>query len=323
MRAYQAAAMLTGVSEEFVARVEADLQRLFPADGDGRLLQAARHLVFAGGRRMRVRLVAACGALTGAGEDDLAAVAATTELIHAASLLHDDVVDGGTLRRGRTTANVAFGSPAAVLSGDWVLAHAMLLLERRPDVVFGAVRCVAEMSEAAIREIEGRGTLARGLTAWRGVAEGKTGALFGWAAHATAICGGAREMAPGFERFGRHLGVAFQLADDISDLVGSTGKDRFSDLRSGTPSYPVLLAAADDADFASRVARLWDAPQIDEAEVAVLGQRLLATGMRERSLAVLDDELEAALASLGPSAGAFAEAFRALAAVFVRPLAGA
>ena len=315
--------MLTAASEQFVARVESDLQRLFPADGEGRLLQAARHLVFAGGRRMRVRLVASCGAMTGAGEDDLAAIAAATELIHAASLLHDDVVDAGTLRRGRTTANVAFGSPAAVLSGDWVLAHAMLLLERRPDVVFGAVRCVAEMSDAAIREIEGRGTLSRGLATWRDVAEGKTGALFGWAAQATAICGVAAELAPGFERFGRHLGVAFQLADDISDLVGSAGKDRFSDLRSGTPSYPVLLAAADDAGFAERVERLWQAPVADEADVQALGEMLLAAGARERSLAKLDAELDAALASLGPGAAAFSEAFRSLAAVFVRPLAGA
>jgi heptaprenyl diphosphate synthase len=315
--------MLAGVSEQFVSRVEADLRRLLPEEAEGRLLEAARHLVFAGGRRMRVRLVASCGALTGAGEDDLAAIAAATELIHVASLLHDDVVDGGTQRRGRATANVAFGNSAAVLSGDWVLANAILLLERRPALVLGAVRCVAEMSQAAIREVDGRGTLVRGFETWQHVAEGKTGALFGWCAQATALCSDAPELAPGLERFGRHLGVAFQLADDVSDLNGSTGKDRFSDLRSGTPSYPVLLAAREDPAFGARVEALWHATTVDEAEVAQLGAHLLETGAKERSLAALDAELDAALRALGPAASEFSEQFRALAAVFVRPLTGA
>jgi geranylgeranyl pyrophosphate synthase len=307
-------------SESFVERVEAELSALLPASGPGTLLSAARHLVFAGGRRMRVRLVASCGELAGTRAEELVAVAAATELIHVASLLHDDIVDEARERRGKPSANARFGNQAAVLAGDWVLAKAMVLLERHPRLVVSAVKTVAEMSEAAIAEIEGRGTLAGDLTRWRWVAEGKTGALFGWCASSAAAAGGLDALAPGLDRFGRHLGIAFQLADDVSDLVGANGKDRFSDLRSATPSYPILLAARQDPALARRIETAWKRGAPDEAEVSALGEVLLASGAREATLAELHRELDLGLEALGPGAQAFSSRLRSLAEVFVKPL---
>lgn len=310
-------------SEAFVDRVESELRALLPAGAGGKLLEAARHLVFAGGRRMRVRLVAACGEHAGTRTEDLVAVAAATELIHVASLLHDDIVDEARERRGKPSANARFGNQAAVLAGDWVLAKAMGLLEQHPALIVSAVKTVAEMSEAAIAEIEGRGTLDGDLQRWRRVAEGKTGALFAWCASSAAIAGGRPELAAGLERFGRHLGVAFQLADDVSDLVGANGKDRFSDLRSATPSYPILLAARSNAALRRRIEASWALALPDEAEVASLGASMLSSGAREATLAELNRELERGLDALGPGAQSFSTQLRGLAEVFVQPLLAA
>jgi geranylgeranyl pyrophosphate synthase len=302
----------------FVEEVEHELRRLLPSDGPGTLLATARHLVFAGGRRLRVRLVGACGGLVEAPRGRLVAIAAAGEFIHAASLLHDDVVDEATLRRGTVSANARFGSAASVLGGDWLLSKAMELLAWHPDVVMGAVRTVGEMSVAAISEVEGRGSLAGGMAAWRAVAEGKTGALFGWASEACALAAGRPEAMAGLRTFGRHLGVAFQLADDLGDLVGAAGKDRFSDLKSRTPSHPILLAAA-DLGFRRRLDELWNSDVVDADAAALLGERLLVSS-RAASLAALEAELELAFAALGSSAPAFVEELRVLARVFIEPL---
>jgi octaprenyl-diphosphate synthase len=306
---------------DFVEEVERELRRLLPEQGAGTLLTAARHLVFAGGRRLRVRLVGACGGLMGTPRERLVAIAAAGEFIHAASLLHDDVVDEASLRRGAVSANARFGNAASVLGGDWLLSKAMELLAWHPDVVMGAVRTVGEMSTAAILEVEGRASLAGGLAAWRAVAVGKTGALFGWAAEACALAAGRTDAMPGLRAFGRHLGVAFQLADDLGDLVGASGKDRFSDLTSRTPSHPILVAAA-DLDFRRRLETLWAPAVVDPAAAAALGASLLDEA-RGASLDALDVELEAAFASLGSGTSAFVDELRALSRVFIAPLTAA
>jgi len=314
---------VTAQSAAFVEEVERELHRLLPPEAPGTLLQTGRHLVFAGGRRLRVRLVGACGGLLATPPDRLVAIAAAGEFIHAASLLHDDVVDEAALRRGAPTAHVRFGQAAAVLGGDWLLSQAMEQLAFDHDVVMGAIRTVGEMSAAAIAEVESRGRLAGGLAVWRSVAEGKTGALFGWAAESCARAAGRPESMAGLRAFGRHLGVAFQLADDLLDLVGSAGKDRFSDLRSRTPSYPILHLARGDLDFRRRIDALWSAePGLEASWVEALGTRLASSDARAATLASLDTELSSAFDALGtgPGAEALATELRALAAAFVHPL---
>ncbi|MEN9786542.1 MAG: hypothetical protein RLZZ299_1806 [Pseudomonadota bacterium] len=304
---------------EIVERSEAELVRRL-GSGGGTLRETARHLVLAGGRRMRVRLAAACGQALGTPAERVVGIAVAGELIHAASLLHDDVVDAAATRRGRASANARFGNSAAVLGGDWVLAAAMDAIAWDSRLLLGAVRTVGEMAEAAIDEVESRGTLAGGMGRWRAIAVGKTGVLFGWIGAACALAAGRDEEAEPFRSFGHHLGVAFQLADDVADLVGGSGKDRFNDLACATPSWPLHAVAAADAGFRRDLEAFWSRDAVDPVAVASLGARVLAAGAREDGLRALSDELARGRSALGARNAAFAASVDALAEVFMAPL---
>jgi geranylgeranyl pyrophosphate synthase len=305
---------------EVVERSEAELVRRL-GHGAGTLRETARHLVFAGGRRMRVRLAAACGQALGTPIERVVGIAVAGELIHAASLLHDDVVDAASTRRGRASANARYGNHAAVLGGDWVLAAAMDAIAWDSRLLLGAVRTVGEMAEAAIDEVDSRGTLDGGLDRWRAIAVGKTGVLFGWIGAACALAAGRDDAEDGFRAFGHHLGVAFQLADDVSDLMGANGKDRFNDLACATPSWPIRVVAGTDDAFRRELEALWARDACDADCVADLGARLVAAGARDAGVRALSDELARGHAALGPAYAAFGDSLRELADVFVGPLA--
>jgi octaprenyl-diphosphate synthase len=291
-------------TDQYVEEVERRLGAFVAAgrsSGSAVLAEAGGHLVLAGGKRLRPRLVELFGSACGAPRPALVDLGVVAELLHAASLLHDDVVDEGRMRRGVPTANVAYGNARAVLAGDWLLSGALSLLRpySRP-VLEGALAVVSRMTLAAAREVDARGRVDLEPASWREIAEGKTGALFGWCGEAPALLGGDRESAQRFARFGRHLGVAFQLADDLRDLGGDAGKDRFSDLRQRQPSLPIVLAAGASPEFRRRLASTWSQDPIAPACVADLGQSILAEGHAAAAREALDAELEQAFCALGP-----------------------
>ena len=184
------------------------------------LLNAGRHLcIGSGGKRVRPTMVHLFGLAAGAPEVGLLNVAVAAELVHSASLLHDDVVDAGMYRRGRPTVNALWGNVVAVMGGDLLLTLALdELAGLDREVTFAAVRTVAEMTRATIGEVEARGDLSLPADRFRSIMEGKTGALFGFCGAAAAGSRARPEAARRFETFGRHLGVAFQIADDLKDL---------------------------------------------------------------------------------------------------------
>lgn len=239
-----AATQLAGSSREaLLAAVEAALDaELRPAGAPerARLAAAARHLALAGeAKRARPAL---CFSLASAiGARDLAALvdaAVGIELVHTASLLHDDIVDGDVLRRGRPTINARDGNAVAVLTGDFVLARALGRLRPWPALLGRAIEVLEQMTVAALVEIEARGDAHFDERRWRAMAEGKTGVLFGLCGAAAAHAMGDGVRAERFFAAGVHLGVAFQIADDVDDLAGG------DDLREGNPSFPVVAAAA-------------------------------------------------------------------------------
>ncbi len=315
----------------FLAAVEARLDGALapPAPGTGAVLlsDASRHLCLAGGaKRLRPQFSLFCGQLLGLVGDPVERIAAAGELIHAASLLHDDVVDEGRERRGRPTANARWGNATAVLAGDWVLTQALSLLgSLAPGLLSSAVRCVAEMTGAAILEVESTGRVDLSADQWRRIAEGKTGALFSFCGQAIAVEAGRPDACAPIDALGRHLGVAFQLADDLADLVNPRlGKDRCSDLRNRRPSMPLLLAIRRLPEIQGRLAALWSWPTVDESEVQRLAQAIACPEILAESRAALEREVELAeaagraLAGTGPS-----RAPSALVRAFVATLAPA
>lgn len=291
----------------FLEQVEASLVTQLggpaPRENDT-LLEAARHLCLNGGKRARPLLVKIFGDTLGVPSDRLVEAAVSAELIHAASLLHDDVVDNGMFRRGKPTVNARWGNIVAVMSGDLLLSGALLKLSAvDPRLTATALATVAEMTRAAIAEVEARGNLDLTLDELRRIGEGKTGSLFGWCGVAAATLAGSAEAAERFDAFGRRIGVAFQMADDIRDITGTDeGKPQYADLQSRTPNLPVVLAVARDARLKKRIGEAWSWSALTPEKVRELGTGVLVTGALDEAIAMMNEEIDGAVAALGPYA---------------------
>ncbi|MCA9515568.1 MAG: polyprenyl synthetase family protein, partial [Myxococcales bacterium] len=294
----------------FLARVEAELRRALA--GDGTVEDAARALVLGpGAKRARPWLVhvfaEALGLDRARGADaaSLVDIAVAVELFHTASLLHDDVIDRADARRGRPTANAELGNTLAVLTGDWVLTRGLDRLSSRPTLLPPAITTLTTMARAIGVEVEARGRADFPLDAWIAMARGKTGALFGLAGRLVALLGRDDVRAEAFAEAGEQLGVAFQIADDLADLVGAPGKDRYQDLVTGSPSFPVLWATARAPELGGELSRArlaWTA-RPSSAELDALGSRVIALGAADASSRAAARAIEAARTALGADAG--------------------
>lgn len=210
--------------------------------------RTAGHLMDIGGKRMRP-LCVALAARMGRGFDESALhLAVAVELVHNATLLHDDVVDLAGARRGAPTARSEYGNAASIFAGDWLLIEALRRVRRAavPGLMGSLLETIDEMILAESVQLEHRGSVKTDRSVYLEVAEGKTAALFRWAMAAGGQAGGLpREQCSQLSEFGRHLGVAFQVIDDLLDLTGdtaATGKALFTDLKEGMITFPLILA---------------------------------------------------------------------------------
>ena len=210
--------------------------------------QVAEYIIAAGGKRMRPALVllaaGACG-YSGTRHHDLAAV---VEFIHTATLLHDDVVDESSLRRGRETANAVFGNPDSVLVGDFLYSRAFQIMVgagsmRVMQVLADATNVIAEGEVLQLMNCRNADI---GIDAYLQVIRYKTAKLFEAAGRLGAILGEANpEIETALADYGMHLGTAFQLIDDVLDYSGQeaeTGKHLGDDLAEGKPTLPLIHA---------------------------------------------------------------------------------
>ena len=209
--------------------------------------EAASHLLKAGGKRLRPALVmiTSRAGRPGARESDLAAAA--IELVHVATLYHDDVIDETDTRRGAPTVHSKWGLEVAVLSGDYLFAQGCLLGATAGGEVSTILsRAIAEVCEGQIVETTALGDARRSPGEYMSTIERKTAALFAAGCELGAATSGAPEERRGrLVTYGRRLGLAFQIVDDLLDLVGDpevTGKVPGTDLREGVFTLPVLLA---------------------------------------------------------------------------------
>lgn len=216
--------------------------------------QLARHLVAAGGKRIRPMLTLLAAGLCGYRGQRHIALATCVEFIHTATLLHDDVVDDSELRRGTPSANAIFGNKAPVLVGDFLFSRAFQLM-----VADGSLEVLRILSEASA--IIAEGEVAQLVTAndvdtteedYLRVVRAKTAALFRAACEIGAVVADrSAEEAEGLATYGENLGIAFQLVDDALDYVAEQatfGKSVGDDFRDGKITLPVLFAYADGDD---------------------------------------------------------------------------
>ncbi|EIZ79955.1 octaprenyl-diphosphate synthase [Novosphingobium sp. Rr 2-17] len=210
----------------------------------------AGHLISGGGKRMRPMLTVAAAELCGYQGARHHKLAAAVEFLHTATLLHDDVVDGSDLRRGKAAANIVYGNPATVLVGDFLFTRAFELM-----VEDGSLRVLKILSGASSVICEGE---VDQLTAQRRIETSeehylqiigaKTAALFAAATRISAVVAEKSEVEEqALDAYGRNLGIAFQLVDDAIDYdseATESGKDKGDDFREGKMTLPVILAYA-------------------------------------------------------------------------------
>ncbi len=208
----------------------------------------AEHLIAAGGKRLRPLLTVAAARMCGGLGDGHLKLATAVEFIHTATLLHDDVVDGSQMRRGKVAAHLIWGAAPSVLVGDFLFARAFeLMVEtgalRALDILARAARVIAE---GEVLQLTRAHDLGLGQDTYLEIIRGKTAELFAAAAEAGAVVSGApAARVQGLSDYGLKLGLAFQLADDALDYDGASevlGKNAGDDFREGKVTLPLLLA---------------------------------------------------------------------------------
>lgn len=262
--------------------LEAEMSALSTAESESVAQRAAAHLLAQPGKRIRPICVLLGAQIADVPVDDaMRDVAIACELVHAATLLHDDVIDEGTERRGAPAARVVYGNTASILAGDYLLIEALERVSRAksPPLMTSLLDTIAQMVAAEALQLEQRGCPAPRRETYLRVIEGKTASLFRWALSAATLAAG-RVGAPELvhlARAGTALGLAFQLVDDLLDLEGepeAIGKDLHADLLQGKVTWPLIIAAEQDPEILPLLAAMGEGSAVTAAQIA---QRIRAT----------------------------------------------
>ena len=210
----------------------------------------AEHLVAAGGKRLRPLLTVAAARATCGPVEAAVSLAAAVEFIHTATLLHDDVVDGSELRRGKVAAHLIWGAASSVLVGDFLFARAFELMVETDNMrALGVLaRAAGVIAEGEVLQLTRAHDITLDRDTYLKIIQAKTAELFAAAAESGALGAGADDaQVTALRDYGMALGVAFQLADDALDYGGTSealGKNAGDDFREGKVTLPLLLAAA-------------------------------------------------------------------------------
>ncbi|OZB74689.1 MAG: octaprenyl diphosphate synthase [Halothiobacillus sp. 14-55-98] len=230
-----------------MARVNTVIQTKLASDV-ALINQLSRYIIGAGGKRFRPMVLMLAAQALGGTSPWAAQMAAVVELIHTATLLHDDVVDESTLRRGRDTANALFGNAASVLTGDFLYSRAfeMMVEVQEPRVMAILAQATNRIAEGEVLQLMNMGDADVSEDRYVDVIVRKTATLFAAATQLAAVLEGQpEEMEAALTAYGLHLGTAFQLIDDVLDYTGDeahTGKHVGDDLAEGKPTLPLIIA---------------------------------------------------------------------------------
>lgn len=274
---------------------------------------AALHLIEAGGKRVRPRVLIHASRVGDRQLGDIVDLAVAAELVHNASLLHDDVIDEAPLRRGQKTARRLWGNAHSVLAGDHLMACALELLEDNevPGVLRTMLATMRRLVTAEVVQLAHRGKLLPNLDTYYQVVRGKTAALFSWCADAGARAGGAEEpICRALSEYGEEAGMAFQLFDDLLDIEGSAeevGKSLFTDIAQGVATLPIVLAAQREPRLLQEIMDAFQAPEGNHRDVESLIDtvrgRIASTGAAQETRVLAQQHIDKARSALVPLDG--------------------
>ncbi|MEU0134828.1 polyprenyl synthetase family protein [Streptomyces sp. NPDC006296] len=279
-----------------------------------------------GGKLTRAGLMTAVADGIGLRPEDVRCQAAALELLHNSTLIHDDIIDADELRRGRPAAWTVFGAGPAILAGDVLQAHGLRMVVDDPgpgraeisSLFAGAVGLVLA---GQARELTVRLGPDAGTAEYDRIVEEKTSALLECALVTPALrAGGPEHVLAALRGAGRHLGLAFQIFNDVEDIWGDpavTGKPVRSDLLRRNPSFPVLAAMSAGSPAGERLRRLWHADGTTAADLREMADLVEESGGRHTAEQRSRDHLDAALEHLG-RAGLSPGATNELTALFDR-----
>jgi heptaprenyl diphosphate synthase len=316
---------LSGLDQE-LGRVEPMLVASVTA-GDPFLDQVATHLIKAGGKRLRPMLALASatrGERRATDEDLLGSV--SVELVHLASLYHDDVIDEATMRRGVESVNSRFGNLMAIVGGDYLLARSAEIAASLGTEIAGLLATtLGLLCRGQVAEVKSAFSVQRTTEEYLDAISGKTAALMATSCRVGAITGQApRSEVEALTEFGRNFGMVFQLRDDVLDVVatnGELGKPAGQDLAEGVYTLPVLHALADPEigpELAPLLGQPLGQPERDKARAMVASSEgIAATIALGRDFTARADQALDALASTE-----LADALRALNATLLDDLPG-
>jgi octaprenyl-diphosphate synthase len=280
--------------------IDRELARL-TREGVSPATDSAVHLLEAGGKRVRPLTVLLASACFGPPPPAARDVAVVAELIHLATLLHDDVVDDGLERRGRPTPRRVWGNAVSVLAGDLLLTHA---LERTaasapPAVLTDLFATLRRLVDGEVVQLRGRAKLDPREEIYFRIVRDKTASLFAWAARSGAVVAGApAEAVAALGEFGESVGLAFQLVDDVLDYAGdprATGKALLGDLVEGKLTLPLIRVLTTHPALAVDV----DATRSGDPRAALrVAEAVRESGACDGVRALARDETARALASL-------------------------
>ncbi|MDB5027793.1 MAG: Decaprenyl diphosphate synthase [Candidatus Eremiobacteraeota bacterium] len=293
-------------NRDLYAMVEEFFRTSFATDNE-LITEAVRRMLDAGGKRLRPRFTLLAAEAVGGRAEDHLRLAAFMELIHVATLIHDDVVDGATMRRGVNATAVDFGNRISVLAGDYLFAWIFKNVTADyphpiPNVLSSTL---ADITDGEVLQLRALADLDTTLETYVEVARKKTASLFAASAECGAFAAGGSPFAvKALHDFGTAYGIAFQMRDDLLDLTAdeaTLGKPVGNDLRERKMTVPLVLAlAGGDRGFRAAVERCFDEDAASAEQIAGIVAGIGAQGGLAKTEAVLAGYVERAKQSLAP-----------------------
>jgi len=275
--------------------------------GNALITEAVRRMLAAGGKRLRPRFTLLAAEAMGARAADHLPLAAYMELIHVATLIHDDVVDGADTRRGVNATAVDFGNRISVLAGDYLFAWIFKNVTAGyphpvPNILSSTL---ADITDGEVLQLRALGDTDMRLSAYIDVATKKTGRLFAASCECGAIMGGGKAIAvQAVHDFGMYYGIAFQMQDDLLDMTGDEaliGKPVGNDLREKKMTVPVILALdGADREFRSDVERFYAEDDETRERLSGIVRGIGNHGGFAKTQVAIAEYLERAKMSLAP-----------------------
>jgi len=307
-----------------LATMDADRDRIETAvreavrNSDPYLTEIASHLVLAGGKRLRPLVAVAAAQVAGTpASHDVVRGGAACELVHLGSLYHDDVIDEAETRRGVPSVNARWSNIVAILAGDFLLARASsLAASLGADVASLLAATIGELCRGQVLELQHLFDVDRSEEDYSSAIEGKTAALFATSCRIGGMVSGVGDATlDALTRFGRHLGMCFQIVDDVLDLSSTDaalGKHAGQDLLEGIYTLPVIYVLRESTKLRDLLGGPLDPEQLDVARTLALGPLSAGSTAVEMALGVARDHAVKARDALDGADGLDADVSRTL-----------